>query len=154
MTLERTEVRTVLKPNITLLAADHDRLASLAHAAMHNDPETAEMLAEELERARIINKSQAPKNTVRMRSDVLFQDDTTKEVRRITLVFPDEADIAQNKVSVLTPIGAALIGLRAGQSITWRTRGGKLKRLTVLEVGEPPDHNREAQSCEIDSSSP
>ncbi|MGD9616838.1 MAG: nucleoside diphosphate kinase regulator [Alphaproteobacteria bacterium] len=137
-------MRTLQKPSITLLAADHDRLASLANAAMYNDPETAEMLAEELERARIINKGQAPKDIVRMGSDVLFRDDATKEVRRVTLVFPGEADIAQNKVSVLTPIGTALIGLRTGQSITWRTRSGQFKRLTVLKVMEPPDCTSDA----------
>jgi regulator of nucleoside diphosphate kinase len=143
MTLKRTEVRTVQNPNITLLAADHDRLSALAQAAMSNDPETAEMLTEELERARVIDRDQTPKNIVRMGSDILFRDDATREVRRVTLVFPGEADIAQNRVSVLTPVGAALIGLRAGQSITWRTRGGELKRLTVLKVSNPEYRNVE-----------
>lgn len=133
----RTEVRTPLKPNITLLAADHDRLAALAHAVAYNDPETAEMLAEELERARVITNDRASKNIVRMGSDVLFRDDAMREIRRITLVFPGETDIAQNKVSVLTPVGAALIGLRVGQSITWLTRSRELKQLTVLKVMEP-----------------
>ena len=141
------------KPNITVFAADHDRLAALAHAAMPNDPDTAEMLMEELERARIVENGRAPKNIVRMGSDVLFRDDATKEIRRITLVFPGEADISHNKVSVLTPVGAALIGLRAGQSITWRTRNGEFKRLTVLKVIEPRDHT-EAQLDEVHGWSP
>ena len=145
MTLERTEVSTLHKPNITLLATDHDRLSALAHAAMSNDPETAEMLTEELERARVIDHGQVPRNIVRMGSDVLFRDDTTREIRSITLVFPGEADIAQNRVSVLTPIGAALIGLRAGQSITWRTRNGELKRLTVLKVTNSEHHSTEVR---------
>jgi regulator of nucleoside diphosphate kinase len=152
MTLERTEVRTLQKPNITLLAADHERLSALAYAAMYNDPETAEMLAEELDRARVIARGKTPKNIVRMGSDVLFRDDATSEVRRVTLVFPGEADISQNRVSVLTPIGAALIGLRAGQSITWPTRSGELKRLTVMEVGNPQDHDGGFPSCEAASS--
>src|SRR5689334_6063856 len=66
--LARTEVRTPLKPNITLLVADHDRLAALAHAAAYDDPETAEMLAEELERAQVVNNGHAPKDIVRMGS--------------------------------------------------------------------------------------
>jgi regulator of nucleoside diphosphate kinase len=119
---------------------------------MSNDPETAEMLAEELERARVIDHGQVPRNIVRMGSDVLFRDDTTREIRSITLVFPGEADIAQNRVSVLTPIGAALIGLRAGQSITWRTRNGEPKRLTVLKVTNPEHHNTEIRSYRVASS--
>ncbi|MGE0259560.1 MAG: nucleoside diphosphate kinase regulator [Alphaproteobacteria bacterium] len=131
---EKTELKTFKKPNITLLAAEHDRLSALADAAAQSDPEAADMLAEELERARVVNRLHAPKNIVRMGSDVLFRDDTTKEIRRVSLVFPNEADISRNKVSVLTPIGAALIGLRAGQSIAWRTRNGETRRLTVLKV--------------------
>jgi regulator of nucleoside diphosphate kinase len=152
MTLVRTEMRTLQKPNITLLAIDHDRLLALAHAAMSNDPETTEMLTEELERARVIDHGQVPRNIVRMGSDVLFRDDTTREIRSITLVFPGEADIAQNRVSVLTPIGTALIGLRAGQSITWRTRSGELKRLTVLKVTNPEHHNSEIRPHRVASS--
>ena len=52
------------------------------------------------------------------------------------LVYPNQADISQDKISVLTPIGTALIGLRVGSSITWETRTGEFKRLTVLEVRE------------------
>jgi regulator of nucleoside diphosphate kinase len=152
MTPARTEMRTLQKPNITLLATDHDRLSVLAHAAMANDPETAEMLTDELERARVIDHGQVPRNIVRMGSDVLFRDDTTREIRSITLVFPAEADIAQNRVSVLTPVGTALIGLRAGQSITWRTRSGELKRLTVLKVANPEHHNSEIRPHIVASS--
>jgi regulator of nucleoside diphosphate kinase len=52
----------------------------------------------------------------------------------VTLVYPDEADITKGRVSVLTPIGTALIGVAAGNSIGWRTRSGEMKRLTVLQV--------------------
>jgi regulator of nucleoside diphosphate kinase len=145
-------MRALQKPNITLLATDHDRLWALSHAAMSNDPETAQMLTEELERARVIDHGQVPREIVRMGSDILFRDDTTREIRNITLVFPGEADIAQDKVSVLTPVGAALIGLRAGQSITWRTRNGELKRLTVLKVTNPERHNAEIRSYRVASS--
>jgi len=78
--------------------------------------------------------NKAPKEIICMGSDVLYRDDLTREVRRVSLVFPGEADISQNKISVLTPVGTALIGLRAGQSITWPTRSGEMKRLTVLKV--------------------
>jgi regulator of nucleoside diphosphate kinase len=55
----------------------------------------------------------------------------------VTLVYPEDADIAQRKVSVLTPIGTALIGLREGHAITWETPNGELRQLTVLSVQEP-----------------
>jgi regulator of nucleoside diphosphate kinase len=69
-----------------------------------------------------------------MGSEVVYRDDTTGRVQTVTLVYPSEADIAKGKVSVLTPIGTALIGLAVGKSINWRTRAGDMKRLTVLQV--------------------
>ena len=70
-------------------------------------------------------------------SEVVYRDDTTGRVQTVTLVYPNEADIAKGKASVLTPIGTALIGLAVGRSINWRTRTGDMKRLTVLQVREP-----------------
>ncbi|GEP07041.1 hypothetical protein MOX02_50790 [Methylobacterium oxalidis] len=55
----------------------------------------------------------------------------------VTLVYPGEADIGQARISVLTPVGAALLGLSKGQSISWTTRTGAGKQLTVLDVREP-----------------
>ena len=133
MTLEHSKPTPTMRPNITLVDADYKRLSALASAAMYQDPATAEMLSEELERARVMPGNKAPKEIICMGSDVLYRDDLTREVRRVSLVFPGEADISQNKISVLTPVGTALIGLRAGQSITWPTRSGEMKRLTVLK---------------------
>jgi len=127
------------KPDIMLPAADHDRLTALAQAAMYQQPEIAAILNEELERARVVSDDRHWKHVVRLGSDVEFRDDTSGTTRRVSLVLPDEADISRGKVSVLTPIGAALIGLRAGQSIAWRTRNGQVKQLTVLEVDEAHD---------------
>ena len=69
--------------------------------------------------------------------EVAYRDDTTGRVQTVTLVYPNEADIAKGRASVLTPIGTALIGLAVGKSINWTTRTGEMKRLTVLEVREP-----------------
>jgi regulator of nucleoside diphosphate kinase len=71
-----------------------------------------------------------------MGSKLRFTSDTGED-RRITLVFPGEADIAEGKVSILTPIGAALIGLSVGQSIDWTARDGRTHRLTVESVELP-----------------
>jgi regulator of nucleoside diphosphate kinase len=71
-----------------------------------------------------------------MGSTVAFRSDDGQQ-RQVTLVYPGEADFARGRVSVLTPIGAALIGLSPGQSIAWTARDGRQHRLTVLSVGRP-----------------
>jgi regulator of nucleoside diphosphate kinase len=130
-------VTGALKPRITLTAEDHDRLSVLVRAAMKTVPEGASALADELDRAHVLARGRQPEHTVCMGCEVEFRDDTTGKVQTVRLVYPDEADIAQGKISVLTPIGTALIGLRAGQSITWETRTGDVRRLTALRVRAP-----------------
>jgi regulator of nucleoside diphosphate kinase len=126
-----------LSPSITLTSADFERLSSLARAAMKTMPELASGLADELDRAHIVGTEGRPVDIVRMGSEVEFRDESTGRIQTMMLVYPDEADITRGRISVLTPVGTALIGLGVGQSITWETRDGNLKRLTVLRVGEP-----------------
>ena len=125
------------KPRITLTAHDHERLSQLARAAASTMPDVAAELTEELDRAHVLAKGRHPVDVVCMGSEVVYRDDTTGRVQTVTLVYPNEADIAKGRASVLTPVGAALIGLTAGKSINWRTRTGEMKRLTVLQVREP-----------------
>jgi regulator of nucleoside diphosphate kinase len=125
-----------LKPLITLTANDHERLSGLVRAAMNNMPDMASGLADEIERAHVMAKGRHPIDVVSMGSEVKFRDDTSGKIQKVFLVYPGQADISQDKISVLTPIGTALVGLQVGSSITWETRTGELKRLTVLEVRE------------------
>jgi regulator of nucleoside diphosphate kinase len=118
------------KPPLMLSAEDYERLSALADAMPH----LAAELADEISRARVLAKGEQARDTVRMNSLVKFRDDTTNVIREVTLVYPHEADIDLGKISVMTPIGSALIGVPAGQSITWETRGGETKQLTVLAV--------------------
>lgn len=74
---------------------------------------------------------------MRMGSAVELRDDTNGKVQVVSLVYPGEADIGQGRISVLTPVGAALLGLSKGLSIDWAIRTGAAKRLTVLDVREP-----------------
>ena len=127
---------TRLKPQIILSTEDFVSLSALARAAMSKMPELAEGLSEELERADIVDNGQQPQQVVCMGCEVEFRDDTTGKSQKVTLVYPAQADISQGKISVLTPVGTALIGLRAGHSITWDTRTGETRRLTVLKVGQ------------------
>jgi len=124
------------KPTLILPTEDYERLSVLAYAARKQVPYLADELAHEIGRARLLVKGKHPQDIVCMNSEIEFRDDKTGKVQTVTLVYPDEADISQRKVSVLTPVGTALIGLRAGSSITWKTPGGEARQLTVLSVGE------------------
>lgn len=71
---------------------------------------------------------------VRMGSRVTFSDDIGGEERTVALIYPQEADVTEGKISVLTPVGAALIGMSISQSIAWQTPGGNLRSLAVMKV--------------------
>lgn len=131
-----TEQRNKLPP-ITLLRTDRERLEGLAQASMERFPQTAEYLAREVDRARVLDSEADAADFVRMGSAITFRDDSTGQVRDITLTYPDRADIAAGRVSVLTPIGAALIGLSKNQTIAWQAPAGDWRSLTVLTVGAP-----------------
>jgi regulator of nucleoside diphosphate kinase len=131
------------KPRITLTAADYEKLSTLAEAAAHTLPDVAHELGAELDRAHILAEGKQRPDAVHMGCEVDFRDDTTGRVQSVTLVYPHEADIAKGRISVLTPIGTALIGLPLGQSIDWTTRTGESRRLTVLQVRKPVAMERE-----------
>ncbi|ACK86213.1 nucleoside diphosphate kinase regulator [Methylorubrum extorquens] len=122
------------KPPIKMTADDHERLSRLAASTMDRAPEVVSFLSDELDRVQIVRGGAAQGDFARMGSRVDFRDNSTGRMQSVTLVYPGEADIEQGKVSILTPIGAALIGLSKGQSIDWATRTGETRRLTVLAV--------------------
>ena len=121
------------KPAIVVGKAEHERLTALAELAMASNPHVADALIGELERARIKADNRMDPHVVRMGSTVEYTTDSG-ETRKVTLVFPADADIAEGKVSILTPVGTALLGLSPGQSIDWRARDGKRHRLTIGQV--------------------
>lgn len=126
-----------LSPRIVMGATDHQTLGRLARAGLDRMPELAETLLDELDRARVVDDGKLPDDVVRMGSAVTYRTDAGEHA--VTLVYPAEADIAAGRISVMTPIGTALIGLRAGQSITWRDRADKRHMLTVLDVKAAAD---------------
>ena len=128
--------KTRRKPNIRISQSDHARLSAVASTVAARSPETSDELLAELERARIVADGWVSAGTVQMGSTVTFKPDTGN-AKTVTLVFPGDADISEGKVSVLTPIGTALIGLSAGQSIMWTARDGRRHELSVLAVGQP-----------------
>ena len=134
-----TTVRAKARPPILLCESDADRIADLAVGVQARLPQVSAMLLKEIERARVVKDGALPANVVGMGSRVRFRDETTGTERTVRLVYPHEADIAAGKVSILTPIGAGLIGLREGQSIRWEDRDGHPKVLQVIAVGEELD---------------
>lgn len=137
MTIERAVAEgNRTKPRITLTAEDYERLSALADAASSRTPDLAAGLADEIARAHVLARGRHPEHIVCMNSEIEFRDDTTGKVQNVTLVYPGEADILRARISVLTPVGTALIGLRSGHSIAWETPAGQVRRLTVLSVRE------------------
>ncbi len=131
-----TEIRRDLAPAIVLGKADHARLNELAMAGLDRMPDLADRLLGELDRARVVEDRKVPEDVARMGSAITYRTNDDKEIS-VTLVYPADANIDEGKVSVMTPIGTALIGLRKGQSITWRDRANKRHMLTVLDVQAP-----------------
>ncbi len=125
------------RPPITLRSTDAERLSHLADAAAERHPVTAEFLAVEVERAKVAPDAAPLPGVVCMESELSFRDNSTGKEKRVKLVYPPDADVEAGRISVLTPIGAALIGLSVGQSIAFETPSGEQRSLTVLSVSEP-----------------
>lgn len=126
-------VRNRSVPNIVVSNADYERLTDLATASLERLPEVAEELLAEMDRAKIVGDDSVPPNVVRMGSTVTFKSDDGRQ-RTETLVYPVDEDSDAHKISVMTPVGAALIGLAEGQSISWAARDGRKHELTVVKV--------------------
>ncbi len=126
-----------LRPRIHLLASESDLLGNLALQAEQRLPVVSAMLLTEIERAEVHERETLPGDAVTIGSEVEFVDEASGTVRRITIVLPAKADIEAGRVSVLTPIGAGLIGLRVGQSIDWPDLEGRERRIRVVAVSQP-----------------
>lgn len=94
---------------------------------------TVEKLRAELDRATIIDPAAMPTDIVTMGSRVKVEDLYTGEIEEYTLTFPDQADIGAGRLSILTPIGTALLGYREGNVLDWPTPGG-IRRLKIHQV--------------------
>ena len=131
--------RKPARPPIRMRESDADRLSELAVRIEASQPQLAAMLTAEIDRARVVADDKLPKSVVAMGSTVRFADDTAGTERTVQLVYPHQADIEAGRLSILTPVGAGLIGLAEGQSIVWRDRGEHERVLRVVEVAPPRD---------------
>lgn len=130
---------SVRKPRVHMIDTQADALTTLALAKEDDLPEICEMLLDEINRASIHTAKKFPADAVAMGSQVTYVDETSGAERSVTLVFPRDADISAGRVSILTPIGAGLIGMTKGASINWPDRDGKKRALTIVEVTQPAD---------------
>jgi regulator of nucleoside diphosphate kinase len=121
------------KPPLLIDAAQSAKLEELAVEALRRMPSVAQRLLDEVRRADVRPTRDLPANVVRIGSEVTYRVDVG-DAHTVRLVFPENADIEAQRVSVLTPIGVALIGLSVGQTIGLETPDGKPRELTVLHV--------------------
>ena len=125
---------------------DHKRLMRLIEDALNGVTEQSNSLRSlqvELTRANVVNAEELPRDVVTMRSRVLIMlDDEEKE---ITLVYPNEANLSTGKISILSPVGTAIIGYRVGDVVNWLTPGG-LKRIRIKKVLYQPEASGDYES--------
>lgn len=126
--------RAAVAPPIVIASNEARRLSALANSSMAVFPRVAHFLARETERAKLVADDSDLRGIVRMGSLVRYCNNKTGDFRDVVLVYPHEADIALKRISVLTPVGAALIGLSVGQTIEFQTPGRETRSLTILGV--------------------
>jgi len=109
-----------------------EKLKSSPAKIMFNRRDAEELIAE-LQKARLVENEELPAGIVRLNSTVTIKDEKANKIMQLTVVTPEKADIKQFRISVLSPIGTALIGYRQGSKVSWRVPAGK-KTFTILEV--------------------
>lgn len=117
-------------PPIIVASEDHDRLLSLVASTYGT---VSEQLDAELARARVMPLAEVPDDVVVMNSELEYEETATHQRRRLRLVYPEHADPSAGRVSIVAPLGCALLGLHVGQAIDWQMPGGP-RRLRVLSV--------------------
>ncbi|PWG03113.1 nucleoside diphosphate kinase regulator [Sphingosinicella humi] len=128
---------TGARPPIHLLDTESDLLGDLALRAEHRVPVVAAMLLAEIERAEIHDEASLPKDAITLGSEIDYVDEASGAQRTVQLVLPAEADIEAGRISVMTPMGAGLIGLSTGQTIEWPDLEGRERRITIQAVRRP-----------------
>ncbi|CAI0789025.1 Regulator of nucleoside diphosphate kinase [Serratia quinivorans] len=127
------------KPTITINELDAERLDALLAQPAFANTDVATALNIELDRAEILPPSQIPANVVTMNSRVRFRDLHTAEEHVRTLVYPASLKDSHEQLSVMAPLGAALLGMHVGNQITWQLPNGEEARIEVLELLYQPE---------------
>ena len=126
--------------SIVVTARDKDRLFQVVDLFLARRYDVlVDFLRRELARATVVASEQVPRDIATMNSRVRYRDNETAEVFTVSLVYPGEEDSLLGRGSVLSPTGAALLGLSEGQSIEWTTIGARRRNLTLLSVLFQPE---------------
>lgn len=125
-------------PPITVTTLDLERIEELLDSEVSKRVPGIDALKYELERANVIEPHEVPPGLVTMNSTVLCCDELTMSEYELTLVYPNAAN-QSDRVSILAPVGSALLGLSVGQKISWQVPGGRILQLHVLEVRYQPE---------------
>jgi regulator of nucleoside diphosphate kinase len=125
------------RPPLLLSRLDCARLEALLDAHPSAD---ARGLRAELERAQVVEAGEVPADVIAMNSTARFRDEASGEEHEITLVYPHDAGNGVGTVSILAPVGSALLGLSVGHAIDWPMPGGRSARLRVLSVSRQSHH--------------
>lgn len=142
--------------NIYITDQDTQQLKNLLEVARrfnYHDRADLARLEAELAHAQVIASTEIPPNVITMNSKVCLIDLETGEEMIYTLVFPNEADIEQNKISILAPIGVAMLGYRVGDILEWPVPGG-VSRLKVKEVLYQPEASGVTEAEVVDFTLP
>ncbi|AXK71068.1 nucleoside diphosphate kinase regulator [Lysobacter sp. TY2-98] len=126
-------------PRLIMSVRDATRLEAMLASPMFAGTDGAERLENEIARADVREAQDVPADVVTMNSSVVVEDESTGTARTVRVVYPDVAAASPLYVSVLAPVGAALLGLRAGDAIDWQMPGGRTSRLRVKEVLYQPE---------------
>ena len=122
------------RPPIQMLESEAERLTDLAISVQDRLPEVSALLIQEIGRAKMHGADRIPADVVTMHSTVRFTHSASGKDYSYKLVYPKDADIAAGRITILTPVGAGLIGLREGQSILWPDRDGNERSLAITSV--------------------
>ncbi len=134
MPISRTAAK---RPPVHLVDSEADAISNLAWNIRDRSPDVCVLLLEEIERARLCKRSALPADVVTMFSQVDYVDERSGAERRVELVYPSQADALLGRISILTLVGAGLIGLKAGHAICWPDREGRRRNLTITAVRQP-----------------
>lgn len=130
--------------SITISSTDYGGLLSLVNSARLDrrvSAENLDALERELARAKVVDPSEISDDVVTMNAKVWFRDLDSDEIEEYTLVYPSKADVLRNRISVLAPIGTALLGYRVGDIVVWRVPSGK-RRFEITDVNPMASERR------------
>ncbi|GEM_PF-131547 len=130
------------QPPLVLSSRDMERLERLLESESYRRLPGMDALRNEIDRATVVAPADVPPGVVTMNSKVRFRDDSSDSQFELTLVYPDAAR-SPDTVSILAPVGSALLGLSVGQSITWQVPGSRTLSLRILDVSYQPEASGE-----------